>query len=264
MTRAAEVAAALQSRIDAARFDANSPGGWCAAAEFLLRESQPEPNPPTNSESSTEAAVVPPAASSARGSHVCPSCRGTGNIGTGNINTSAVQQCPVCAGTGRRYEPVTNADQIRRDRGRTFVAEPAAPAVGEDEALLNVLDAAASHFIRTQDYELAQGVQAAAVHLRAALADVARLEARPSRYEDLAAIEQLQVQVDHYRTGMTDARAALAAAEQEKEKAVAEEREACALVAQNGRFLSNESMEYKWGMACAAAIRARAGKGEKE
>lgn len=87
-----------------------------------------------------------------------------------------------------------------------------APVVGDDEALLAVLDAAASHLIRTQDFELAQGVQEAATRLTAALADVARLESSPSRYEDLMAIEQLQTQVDHYRKGMIAARAALAAA----------------------------------------------------
>lgn len=90
--------------------------------------------------------------------------------------------------------------------------DPAAPAVGEDEALLNVLDAIETKLASTEQYELAIGCQSVATRLRAALSDLARLEARPSRYEDLMAIEQLQVQVDHYRTGMTEARAALAAA----------------------------------------------------
>jgi hypothetical protein len=37
----------------------------------------------------------------------------------------------------------------------------------------------------------------------------------------------------------------------------AEEREACAKVAENGRFLHDDSPEAKFGKACAAAIRAR-------
>lgn len=95
--------------------------------------------------------------------------------------------------------------------------EPAAPAVGEDEALL----AAAERFADDDERGCVLMGKVAA-RLRAALADVARLESSPSRYEDLMAIEQLQTQVDHYRKGMIAARAALAAAEQEKEKAVAE------------------------------------------
>jgi len=35
------------------------------------------------------------------------------------------------------------------------------------------------------------------------------------------------------------------------------EREACAKVAENGRFLHDDSPEAKFGKACAAAIRAR-------
>jgi hypothetical protein len=41
------------------------------------------------------------------------------------------------------------------------------------------------------------------------------------------------------------------------EGAIATEREACAKVAENGRFLHDDSPEAKFGKACAAAIRAR-------
>jgi hypothetical protein len=41
------------------------------------------------------------------------------------------------------------------------------------------------------------------------------------------------------------------------EGAIAAEREACAKVAENGRFLHDDSPEAKFGKACAAAIRAR-------
>jgi len=37
----------------------------------------------------------------------------------------------------------------------------------------------------------------------------------------------------------------------------AAEREACAKVAENGRFLHDDSLEARFGKACAAAIRAR-------
>lgn len=40
-------------------------------------------------------------------------------------------------------------------------------------------------------------------------------------------------------------------------EAIAEEREACAKVADDGRFLHDDSPEAKFGKACAAAIRAR-------
>jgi len=40
-------------------------------------------------------------------------------------------------------------------------------------------------------------------------------------------------------------------------KLVAAEREACAKVADDGRFLHDDSPEAKFGKACAAAIRAR-------
>jgi hypothetical protein len=39
--------------------------------------------------------------------------------------------------------------------------------------------------------------------------------------------------------------------------AIQEEREACAKVAENGRFLHDDSLESKLGKSCAAAIRAR-------
>jgi hypothetical protein len=39
--------------------------------------------------------------------------------------------------------------------------------------------------------------------------------------------------------------------------AINEEREACAKVAENGRFLHDDSPEARFGKACAAAIRAR-------
>lgn len=96
----------------------------------------------------------------------------------------------------------------------------ATPVVGNDEALLarwnrTFLTVQGSDSDKCRD--LARIGDALATRLRAALADVARLEARPSRYEDLMAIEQLQVQVDHYRTGMTEARAALAAAVAERD-----------------------------------------------
>lgn len=42
---------------------------------------------------------------------------------------------------------------------------------------------------------------------------------------------------------------------------VAAEREACAKVADNGRFLHDDSPEAKFGKACAAAIRARGNNG---
>jgi hypothetical protein len=41
------------------------------------------------------------------------------------------------------------------------------------------------------------------------------------------------------------------------ENAALEEREACAKVADDGRFLHDDSPEAKFGKACAAAIRAR-------
>lgn len=173
------------------------------------------------------------------------------------------------------------------------------PAVGEDEALLNVLDAIETKLASTEQYELAIGCQSVATRLRAALADLARAEARPSRYEDLMAIEQLQVQVDHYRTGMIEsraaladvarlahalsdsarelkrviserdaARAALAAAVQEKEKAVAEEREAIAAAIDKMAALA--AIHYDETSQRAAAvledaaveIRARAGRND--
>jgi hypothetical protein len=40
-------------------------------------------------------------------------------------------------------------------------------------------------------------------------------------------------------------------------ESAAAEREACAKVAENGRFLHDDSPEAKFGKACAAAIRAR-------
>jgi hypothetical protein len=40
-------------------------------------------------------------------------------------------------------------------------------------------------------------------------------------------------------------------------KLVASEREACAKVAENGRFLHDDSPEARFGKSCAAAIRAR-------
>jgi len=116
--------------------------------------------------------------------------------------------------------------------------EPA-PVGGDDEALLNVLDAIETKLASTEQYELAIGCQSVATRLRAALSDLARLEARPSRYEDLMAIEQLQVQVDHYRTGMTEARAALAAA-------VAEEDEQTALL-DDARSVLTNSANYTSG-----------------
>jgi hypothetical protein len=45
-------------------------------------------------------------------------------------------------------------------------------------------------------------------------------------------------------------------------KLVASEREACAKVAENGRFLHDDSPEAKFGKACAAAIRARGQHGD--
>lgn len=45
------------------------------------------------------------------------------------------------------------------------------------------------------------------------------------------------------------------------QSAVIEERESCANVAANGRFLNNESLEARWGKSCAAAIRDRQNRG---
>lgn len=77
--------------------------------------------------------------------------------------------CPDCGGSGG-----VEYDTHLHLPCACSQPEPA-PVVGDDEALLAVLDAAASHLTRTQDFELAQGVQAAATRHRAALADVARL-----------------------------------------------------------------------------------------
>lgn len=188
MTRSEEIAAALErwERIpkypDLYAEEKTEAGDELAR---LLRESQPEPNPPTNSESSTEAA-----------DWWCPFC---GQAVPGSNVTYHETHDTRCGGCGNR---------VMVERPQT---EPA-PVGGDDEALLNVLDAIETKLASTEQYELAIGCQSVATRLRAALSDLARLEARPSRYEDLMAIEQLQVQVDHYRTGMTEARAALAAA----------------------------------------------------
>ena len=99
-------------------------------------------------------------------------------------------------------------------------AQPA-PVVGDDDAALlaKTQDWLCHNLTVTPDSHY-RNVQALLERCSAALADVARLEAKPSRYEDLAAIEQLQVQVDHYRKGMIEARTALATAEEAKAKAV--------------------------------------------
>lgn len=149
-----------------------------------------------------------------------------------------------------------------------FVPVVPAPVVGDDDAALlaKTQDWLCHNLTVTPDSHY-RNVQALLERCSAALADLARVEARPSRYEDLMAIEQLQVQVDHYRTGMIESRAALAAAEQEKEKAVAEEREACALIAENSGEPFNDEIACatrQTALSVALKIRARAGRGDEQ
>jgi len=96
-----------------------------------------------------------------------------------------------------------------------------APVGGDDEALLL---AEASYALENWPTRNMRDVRDLVINLsdslRAALADVARLE---------RAIERWKIEEDAWIEREKSLMAALAAAEQEKEKAVAEEREACAM-----------------------------------
>lgn len=67
-----------------------------------------------------------------------------------------------------------------------------------------------------------------------------------------------------YPTRATDLADEFAALLARAEAAVAAEREACARVAEGGRFLHDDAPDARFGKACAAAIRARSKTGNNK